>query len=125
MRDSCSALLNFANSDALDAKWDIRSQDQLLEYTDTFCSAAAVFDPANHLHVAVIELRWVNRVEAKLFALGLERPMVDAVSPDWVFVTVAVLAAFSTYFCMCDFRMAFAAASFAGEEVSIFGGINH
>ena len=44
-----------------------------------------------------------------------------AASPDWVFVTVAVLAAFSTYFCMYGFRKAFAAASFEGAEIAMFG----
>jgi hypothetical protein len=35
-------------------------------------------------------------------------------SPSWVFVTVASLAGFSTYFCMYAFRKPFTAATFAG-----------
>ena len=39
----------------------------------------------------------------------------------WAFAAFAILAAFTTYFCMYGYRKAFAAAKFEGQEVELFG----
>lgn len=40
-----------------------------------------------------------------------------ATAPEWAFALYAIMASFSTYFCMYAFRKPFAAASFSGETV--------
>lgn len=46
-----------------------------------------------------------------------------ATAPAWAFSAYAILAAFSTYFCMYGFRKGFASGSYADETAGFFGNV--
>lgn len=46
-----------------------------------------------------------------------------ATAPAWAFASFSILAAFSTYFCMYGYRKAFAAGTYEGGEIRLFGAV--